>query len=125
LYRAILRLPRRPAIPRGDTAETRERGDVATVYVIAQISIHDRPRYERYVAGFMPVLKRYGGQLLAADEQPELVEGQWARATISTAGGSPWRLGPSPQIEPGPMRSTMTCSPVSRSSVDCRRPVSI
>ena len=26
----------------------------------------------------MPVLLRYGGRLLAADERPALVEGQWA-----------------------------------------------
>lgn len=50
-----------------------------TAYVIAQISIHDRARYDRYVAGFMPVLKQYGGRLLVADEGPEAVEGQWGR----------------------------------------------
>jgi hypothetical protein len=27
-----------------------------TVCAIAQISIHDRPRYEKYVAGFVPIL---------------------------------------------------------------------
>ena len=48
-----------------------------TVYVIAQLSIHDRGRYDRYVAGFMPVLIRYGGRLLAADETPETLEGAW------------------------------------------------
>jgi uncharacterized protein (DUF1330 family) len=49
-----------------------------TVYALAQISIHDRPRYDRYVAGFMPVLVQYGGRLLAADEAPTVVEGTWA-----------------------------------------------
>lgn len=53
-----------------------------TVYAIAQISIHDRARYERYVAGFMPVLIQYGGRLLAADEQPVLVQGSWDRDKI-------------------------------------------
>jgi uncharacterized protein (DUF1330 family) len=48
-----------------------------TVYAIAQLSIHDRPRYERYVARFMPILVKYGGRLLAADERPEVVEGDW------------------------------------------------
>lgn len=48
-----------------------------SAYVIAEISIHDRPRYERYVAGFMPVLKQYGGRLLAADEKPQVMEGGW------------------------------------------------
>ena len=49
-----------------------------TVYAIAQIRIHDRARYERYVAGFMPILTRHGGRLLAADEQPERLAGDWA-----------------------------------------------
>jgi uncharacterized protein (DUF1330 family) len=48
-----------------------------TVYALAQIAVHDRPRYERYVAGFLPVLAQYGGRLLAADEAPRVVEGSW------------------------------------------------
>jgi uncharacterized protein (DUF1330 family) len=48
-----------------------------TVYAIAQLSIHDQARYDRYVAAFMPVLRTYGGRLLAADSQPEVTEGQW------------------------------------------------
>jgi len=51
-------------------------------YVIAQISIHDRPRNERYVAKFMPTLKPYQGRLLAADEHPEVTEGTWNRDKI-------------------------------------------
>ena len=53
-----------------------------TVYAIAQLSIHDRARYQRYVAVFMPVLTKYGGQLLAADEHPEVTEGQWDRDKV-------------------------------------------
>ncbi len=48
-----------------------------TVYAIAQLAIHDRVRYDRYVAAFMPVLIKYGGRLLAADERPVVVEGEW------------------------------------------------
>jgi uncharacterized protein (DUF1330 family) len=48
-----------------------------TVYAIAQLTIHDRARYQRYVAAFMPILTRYGGQLLAADDHPEVSEGRW------------------------------------------------
>lgn len=48
-----------------------------TVYAIAQVSIHDRARYDRYAQAFMPVLMQYGGRLLAADEAPETVEGDW------------------------------------------------
>jgi uncharacterized protein (DUF1330 family) len=53
-----------------------------TVYAIAQISIHDRARYDKYVSGFMPVLQRYGGKLLVADEQPQVLQGKWDRDKI-------------------------------------------
>jgi len=53
-----------------------------TVYAIAQLRIHDRARYQRYVAAFMPILARYGGRLLAADEHPEVTEGQWDRDKV-------------------------------------------
>jgi uncharacterized protein (DUF1330 family) len=52
-------------------------GGLVTVYAIAQLSINDRARYDRYATAFMPVLAKYGGRLLAADEQPSIVEGQW------------------------------------------------
>ncbi len=48
-----------------------------TVYAMAQISIYDRERYNSYVARFLDVLIRYQGRLLAADERPEVVEGDW------------------------------------------------
>ena len=52
------------------------------VYAIAQLSIHNRERYQRYVAGFMPILIKYGGRLLAADEKPEILEGEWDRHKV-------------------------------------------
>jgi uncharacterized protein (DUF1330 family) len=48
-----------------------------TVYALAQLRIHDRERYGRYMARFMPVLEKYNGRLLAADEHPRVLEGQW------------------------------------------------
>jgi uncharacterized protein (DUF1330 family) len=48
-----------------------------TVYAIAQLRIHDPVRFGSYVAGFMPVLHKYGGQLLATDNRPDAIEGQW------------------------------------------------
>ncbi|WP_106396387.1 DUF1330 domain-containing protein [Actinocorallia populi] len=48
-----------------------------TVYAMAQLSVHDRERYASYAARFMDVLTRYDGRLLAADEQPEVIEGDW------------------------------------------------
>ena len=47
------------------------------MYALAQISVHDRQRYDRYVAAFMPILTKYQGRLLAADESPQVVEGRW------------------------------------------------
>jgi uncharacterized protein (DUF1330 family) len=49
-----------------------------TAYVLAQISIHDPARYARYQAGFMPVLLKYGGRLMVADEHPQRLQGAWA-----------------------------------------------
>lgn len=48
-----------------------------TVYALAQLRIHDRAPYERYMARFMPVLQQYNGRLLAADEAPRVLEGAW------------------------------------------------
>ena len=53
-----------------------------TVYAIAQLTIHDRQRYDRYADAFMPILRQYGGRLLAADEKPVRVEGEWDRQKL-------------------------------------------
>lgn len=48
-----------------------------TCYLVGRIAIHDRERYGRYAAAFMPVLKQYGGRLLVSEENPEPLEGEW------------------------------------------------
>jgi uncharacterized protein (DUF1330 family) len=53
-----------------------------TVYALAQLTIHDRARYDRYVARFMRVFQRFEGTLLAADESPVVVEGEWAHQKV-------------------------------------------
>ena len=53
-----------------------------TTYVLAQLTIHDRARYERYAARFMEVLSRFDGRVLAADEAPTLLEGEWPHQKI-------------------------------------------
>jgi uncharacterized protein (DUF1330 family) len=53
-----------------------------TVYALAQISIHDRARYDRYVARVMRVFQRFEGTLLAADESPFVAEGEWAHQKV-------------------------------------------
>lgn len=48
-----------------------------TVYALAQLTIHDRARYARYVSRFPALIQRFGGHVLAADTAPEIVEGAW------------------------------------------------
>lgn len=48
-----------------------------TVYIIAQMKIHDRAEYDRYDAGFMEVFEKFDGKLLSVDEEPQLLEGDW------------------------------------------------
>ncbi len=57
-----------------------------TVYAIVQLRIHDQAPFERYVAGFMPVLRRYGGRLVATDGGPEVIEGEWAGDRVVVLG---------------------------------------
>jgi uncharacterized protein (DUF1330 family) len=53
-----------------------------TVYAIAQLTITDRTAYNRYQAKFMGVMRRFKGQVLAADESPKVVEGKWDREKV-------------------------------------------
>jgi len=53
-----------------------------TVYAIAQLTITDRTAYNRYQSRFMSVMNLYKGRLLAADEHPQVVEGQWDREKL-------------------------------------------
>ncbi len=48
-----------------------------SVYVLAQIAIHDRAEYDKYSAGFMEVFARHDGELLVVSEDPVVVEGEW------------------------------------------------
>ena len=47
------------------------------VYIVAQIAISDRTRYQEYQAGFLEVFAKYRGELLAVDESVRVVEGDW------------------------------------------------
>ena len=48
-----------------------------SVYVVARLDITDRERYAQYEAGFMEIFARHAGKLLAVDEAPEVIEGEW------------------------------------------------
>jgi uncharacterized protein (DUF1330 family) len=49
---------------------------------MAQISIHDQARYDRYAARFLGVLQHFEGRLLASDEAPEVLEGEWSHQKV-------------------------------------------
>lgn len=47
------------------------------VYLVANISeITDRETYAMYESGFMPLLKKHGGELVSVDESSESLEGE-------------------------------------------------
>lgn len=47
------------------------------VYIIAQLIFTDRVSYDRYKSRFLGVLRAFDGQLLVADENPQVLEGTW------------------------------------------------
>jgi uncharacterized protein (DUF1330 family) len=49
------------------------------VDAIAQLKITDRAAYDRYQAKFMGVMNRFQGRVLATDESPQVIEGEWNR----------------------------------------------
>lgn len=53
-----------------------------TVYVIAQLKFTDEDRYRKYQAKFFDVFKNSGGRLLAADEKPVVLDGEWTRDKV-------------------------------------------
>ena len=46
-------------------------------YLIAQINVHDREGYRKYIEGFDQVFKDYDGAILAAEKEPVVLEGDW------------------------------------------------
>ena len=48
-----------------------------TVYFVALVDITDRQEFAVYEQGFMDVFSQYGGQILAVDDNPTVLEGQW------------------------------------------------
>jgi len=46
-------------------------------YFIALINVHDDLGYREYLAGFDAVFQRYNGHVLAVEDQPRVLEGEW------------------------------------------------
>jgi len=47
------------------------------VYALAQLRVHDHERYDRYMSRFLDVFAKFNGKLLASDEAPRVLEGEW------------------------------------------------
>lgn len=47
-------------------------------YIIAQLKFKDVTTYRRYQKVFPAVFSRFNAQVLAADEAPEILEGEWS-----------------------------------------------
>jgi len=48
-----------------------------SVYFVAQIKVNDEKEYERYLEKCDEVFAGYNGEYLAADLNPETIEGKW------------------------------------------------
>ncbi|MDA1073422.1 MAG: DUF1330 domain-containing protein [Proteobacteria bacterium] len=48
-----------------------------SVYLIANLTIHDRERYAQYEKGFMEIFQQFQGEAVAVDEAQEVLEGDY------------------------------------------------
>jgi uncharacterized protein (DUF1330 family) len=46
-------------------------------YFIAQINVHDRDEYQKYLDGYDEIFSKYKGIVVAVDESPQVLEGEW------------------------------------------------
>lgn len=46
-----------------------------TAFVVAHLTVHDWDRYRQYGAGFFAPLEQYGGKVLMAEDDLEVLEG--------------------------------------------------
>jgi uncharacterized protein (DUF1330 family) len=49
-----------------------------TAYIVAQLKFKNLDAYRRYQNAFPAVFARFDGRLLAADEAPHVLEGEWS-----------------------------------------------
>ncbi|MBI3716896.1 MAG: DUF1330 domain-containing protein [Betaproteobacteria bacterium] len=47
------------------------------VYILNSMTIHDRAEYDAYLRAFMGVFRQFDGEVLAAQEAPVPLEGNW------------------------------------------------
>ncbi len=46
-------------------------------YFVAQLNVHDPEEYARYLEGTGPLLRSHGAKVLAVEESPVVLEGEW------------------------------------------------
>lgn len=49
-----------------------------SIYILTQQTFVDEARYRKYEAAFPEVFAKFKGKLIAADEAPYVLEGDWA-----------------------------------------------
>ena len=50
-----------------------------SAYMVAQIKVDDAEEYAKYLAGFMPIFERHGGELLVTSKfETTVLEGEWS-----------------------------------------------
>jgi uncharacterized protein (DUF1330 family) len=49
-----------------------------THYFVAQIKINDQDEYDKYLDKFDDIFSKYQGEILAVDEAPLILEGNWS-----------------------------------------------
>jgi uncharacterized protein (DUF1330 family) len=47
------------------------------VYIINNMTIHDREAYKTYARAFLPIFEKHGGSVLAVQDAPVPLEGSW------------------------------------------------
>ena len=53
-----------------------------TVYTVAQLKFTDIDAYRRYQKAFPAVFAKFNAKVLAADESPRVLEGEWPRDKV-------------------------------------------
>jgi uncharacterized protein (DUF1330 family) len=48
-----------------------------SVFLVSQLTIHDREEYSLYESQFMEIFDRFEGKLLSVDDNPTVLSGEW------------------------------------------------
>lgn len=48
-----------------------------SVYIISQVTVHNREEYDTYSSQFMDIFQQFDGKLLSVDEEPTVLLGDW------------------------------------------------